>query len=56
MKGCALAVPNYSSPGGVGGIWFASERDDRMGQKSQPPKIPGPKINPQKIQCPISKP
>ena len=30
--------------------------DDRMGQKSKPPKVPGTKINPKQIPCRISEP
>ena len=39
-----LAVPSCPAPGGGGGgIRFSSGRDDRMGQKSKPQKIPRPK-------------
>lgn len=44
------------SPGGGGGLWISSVRDDPMG-KSKPKKIPEPKIAPlQKISCQISDP
>ena len=49
-------ILNQLLGGGGGGLRFSSDGDDQMGQKSKPQKIPGPKINRQKIQCPISKP
>ena len=44
--------------GGKGGVlWISSDGDDRMGAKIiTQKKIPGPKINPQKIPCRISEP
>ena len=41
-----------TTPGGV--LQVLSDRDDRMGAKIKPKKIPGPKFNAQKIPCRIS--
>ena len=44
-------------PGGGGGLLrISSDRDHQMGAKMKPPKIPGPKFNPQKFPCRISEP
>ena len=37
-----------------GEIQISSDGDDRMGATIKPPKIPVPKINPQKIPCGFS--
>ena len=52
--------------GGGGVIWISSDRDDWMGPNiktpkilrasSKPQKIPGPRLNPQKIPRQISEP
>jgi len=39
----------FNYPGEV--LWISSDGDDRMGAKSKSQKIPGQKINPQKIPC-----
>ena len=62
---CSSSVNLILKPRGV--LWVSSDGDDRMGSKSKPkknpfrasnktPKIPGQKINPQKIPCQISEP
>ena len=42
-------TPQASTPlPGEGVFWISHDRDDRMGQKSKPQKIPGPNFNTKK--------
>ena len=51
MNRSELLRKSFVIGSGGGVLQISSDRDDRMGEKSKPKKIPGPKFNSKKIPC-----